>query len=306
MIVETDEGGWKSALFLSEMPIFFQPEYLNSIQAAFGIPLKYYLVQNDEITQAALAVFVKNGKIILPEHFTYTPLWLAEHLSERKKIALIKEVISHLKSIYSKIVFKLSPDIIDIRAFIWEGFEIENRYTYIKDGATAPHKSITRNLNLADLKNFACHATEASIISIKKNIEILESLNFSKMQIYQIKTFLNKLSQTGLLFAVTLYESENCIASNLVLLDKIEKKGYLLFASPVSRSKKFAHTFLYQETINWLLVNNYAELDFCGANFEGIANFKSFFNPKLKPYYIVRYSALRNKLRPLFKLLDRI
>jgi hypothetical protein len=73
-----------------------------------------------------------------------------------------------------------------------------------------------------------------------------------------------------------------------------------------TKDEEFLHAMVYIEITRWLDENNFDKVDFCGANYKGIAQFKSFFNPNLKSYYLVNYSSILNKIKPILSYLNRI
>lgn len=66
--------------------------------------------------------------------FVYAP-FQGKRVSEAESFnnACSEVLIDHLRTTYKHIFIVQSPDLIDVRPFIWEGFSINVRYTYIMD-----------------------------------------------------------------------------------------------------------------------------------------------------------------------------
>jgi hypothetical protein len=60
---------------------------------------------------------------------------------------------------------------------------------------------------------------------------------------------------------------------------------------------KDAHTYIYIEGLQWMNRQGVKLVDYCGANNEGIATFKSYFNPVLQPYFLAVYNERKHKMR---------
>ncbi|MDF3076306.1 MAG: hypothetical protein K0S09_195 [Sphingobacteriaceae bacterium] len=306
MLTEISEAEWAQALELEPLPVFFQPDYLSAVANSFKVSIKYYVLKKKGKLAVAIAVFVKGRSIVLPENFTYSPLWVSDAMDERDRLEVLKQLLTSLKASFYRIALRFSVEVTDVRPFIWQGFQVENRYTYIKTPGLQAHYSIEKNLKHKNVESYNCIAQVPDATSVRVNIRFLRSLGYSAKKTKAFMSLFTALAERGYLRAFSLYRADICLGSNLVLLDKKLLKAYMLALNPISRSEKYAHTFLYQYMIETLFSQGHKEIDFCGANMEGIANFKSYFNPQLRPYFIIRYSAVRNRFKRVFQLIDRI
>ncbi len=305
MINEIDAKQWSQFSLNKPLSIFFNVDYLACISASFGVKIAYYnYIEKDQLLFLG-AVFIKNNKITTPENFTYNPYWINPNISERKNIAIQTEFITYLKSNFKKIDLKFNVDIVDIRPFKWAGFDIDIRYTYIKDTSEASYNSISTNIKKATEQNITIHVNQPTEESISITTQLLINLKYSKELVNQYLNLLKNLSEQKLLICFEIYEGENLIGASICLLDHSLSKSYTLISNPVSKKYAFAHTLMYQYRIDWLKENNYKEVDFCGANYESIAYFKSYFNPTLKPYYVVRYEKKGSRFIAPFKTLAK-
>lgn len=301
MITEIDNFKWDELVKENNLTIFFYPNYLSSIKTSFGVNIKYYSSFEDTNLLFLAAVFSKNNNVIIPDNFTYNPCYVSPNLSERKQIAIHKQFIEILKNKYKSISIKFNVDILDIRPYKWAGFNVDVRYTYIKKTNEPSHSNIDKNLKKATKMGVLVEVNTPNIKTINLSTNFLKNLNYQDNLIFNYVCHLNNLSLQNLLICFEINKSTEMIGSAICLLDKTNKKAYPLFSNPISNAHSYAHTLLYQTIINWLNDNGYSEVDFCGANFESISYFKSYFNPTLTPYYVVTYKKNHINLKPQLK-----
>ena len=306
MIIEVSEIEWRSCLSEKVLSIAFDPNYLTPIGLSFNFKINYLIYKSKEELEFAMVVFSKGNKVILPENFTYSPLWINPKLSERKQIEIQISLIKLLKEKYKKIFLKLNIDIQDIRAFKWEGFNVEVRYTYIRLKNFKPNKSI--NNRLKKINNFKTNISiqSPSYDDIRLNIDFLKTLNFNELKCKSYLDLINKWNKNGFLKSFRIEIENKIVGAFLVLLDPQIKKAYTLMINSSNREFEFTHALVYQSITNWLDENNFDEVDFCGANIKGIAFFKSLFNPILKNYYVLNYSAMQVKFNSIKHFLNKI
>lgn len=305
MLIQTDGTTWKETLANKDLPVFFEVDYLKAIRDSFNVTVDYFFYQEADEVVFASAVFVKRGRVIIPENFTYNPFWFKPGLNERRQLKIQKLFIEHLKSKYRNIALKFNMNVMDVRAFKWQGFDAEVRYTYLKDTGKPSHPDIEKNIKKAD-KSVLIIAGKMSEEIIDMNLGFLRRLGYNNQKRRAYKYLLLELEKLCYLKSFAVIKEDVLLAASIVLLDKKQKKAYTLISSPIVREIKYAHTLLYQERIDWLFKNGFKTVDFCGANMDSISNFKSFFNPELCPYYIVRYSAFKHRLNPFLNLLQRL
>ncbi len=306
MILEIDSTRWRNVLPLNNLSLFFNPDYLEAVGYAFNVKVTYFIFFEKETPLFASAVFEKNKNIVLPEQFTYSPLWMCETLSDYKKVEMQKLFIQSLKKRYRKITFKFNIDIIDIRPFKWQKFQEEIKYTYIKNTSRPPHKKITRDLKSIDHNIFKSEIKITQISCLNIFSPFFKELGYSKNKWHCFKKMFIKWSELGYLQTFNILKDDQVTASFLVLLDNNMQKAYTIVLNPTNSEDKHTHTYLYQYIIDWLHVNGYTEVDFCGANMEGVASFKSFFLPVLKSYYYISYTPFNHLLRIAGNIVKRL
>lgn len=297
MVKEVDTAEWQEAV-KNTHSVFFNPDFLNTIASSFKYKLHYIIYTEKGRVQAAFALFSKGKNIVTPIAFTYASIYWNKELSDRKYIAVFKSIIEYLKKKWVKISLRLSSEFTDLRPFTWNGFEIENRYTYIKDPDSGLHKSIRKNFEKAEISGcrFDVHAPDAQ--SIEKNLDFFKKQGITEETAVSYKKLFQSLSDRGDMLSFNVYEADKLICSNIFLIDKERQKVFTLLL--YKTENKLAHTFLYKKRIEWCKANNVIEMDLCGANEEGIAEFKSYFNPRLEPYYLVHYNPYDHLMKDIY------
>jgi hypothetical protein len=306
MIIEVSEIEWKKYLNEKVLSVAFNPEYLKPISLSFNCKVNYLISKNKEELEFAMVVFSKGNKVILPENFTYNPLWQNPKLSERKQIEIQISLIKRLKKKYNKVIIKLNINIYDVRSFKWEGFNVDVRYTYIRFKDVKPNKSIDNRLKNINDNNVNISIQNPSLEDIDMNIEFLKSLNFNKIKCESYRDLMIRWNENGFLRSFRIEIEGKIVGVFIILLDPEIKKAYTLMINGTDREYEYAHALVYQSIINWLDKNDFDEVDFCGANIQGIAYFKSLFNPELKPYFILNYSRFQKSLNFAQTLLNKI
>jgi hypothetical protein len=279
--------------------IYSNPAFVKATAQKFEF--KYYIYFEKEIPLIGFLVYLNHKNITSTNLFTvYNGFWINERLKEKKINQILVESLDFLKSRFRNIKFILPIGFNDVRAFKWCGFDVEIRYTYIKNLKDLSFKSdVNRNYNKA-LKEFNLLFFEGFLEkSLWGNYQTqLNKIGFSKHKIAAIFNWLLQLEKAQLLKIFIVKESDIYAGSAIVLLDEGKKNAFLLYNHTISdhaQSQKTA--FLYVEIHHWLLKHDFNSLDYLGANFRKIAEFKSNFNPTLNSYFIVNYNVKRDYLR---------
>nr|WP_162143062.1 hypothetical protein [Pedobacter glucosidilyticus] len=260
----------------------------------------YFVFFRNDLPQVAFALFEKNNKIILPNFYPlYSGIWLNGSLEKLSLRDDFIKSISELKKIYKCIKISVPPDIQDLRAFIWNGFDVELRYTYLKNISAENYK---RNV----LKNYRKANNEYDFEFIKSglndelwegHVKQLSSIGFKNSNLISLRRWLIELEMVNLITTFRIgIKSKGYQGSGIVLLDKRWKNaGFLLSHVPKTEYVSLTNAFLHVQINNWLSDNKFESIDYLGANTKSIADFKSRFNPQLKSYFIVTISISRAK-----------
>jgi hypothetical protein len=297
------EDNWLKSIKEFNLSIFYQSDYLKSISQSFDLELNYFSFSKNNQVFSLVAFFNnKSRHIIFPEGFSYSSFHIQNNLSEKVYLDIITSLIKILKKDFKNIKFKLETNITDIRPFSWENFSIEVRYTHIKQNNLPPEKRVLKSLRKDYNSDYDFKFEELNHASLKLNLDTLRALSFSKTKINLHQKLLATWAERGYLKAFNLYRSNTLICSSLVLIDYSNFRVYIILINKVEKEFKNAHSFLYQQIISYCKENGWQTVDFCGANFKSISEFKSRFNTELKMYFMVSINNTKlNELTLLFK-----
>lgn len=298
------EDEWQLAINELKLPLFYHSDYLKCIATVYELEISYLSFQLKNQTTALIAVLSDTKKnIVLPEGFSYTPFYIVRDINERLYVDVIISLIKILKKEYKKINFKFEIRITDIRPFSWENFLINVRYTHIKQDNLPPERRVLRSLGKDYNNDYNFKFEELNYANLKLNLDTLRTLNFSKTKITLHQKLLESWADRGYLKAFNLYRNNALIHSSLVLTDFDHSKAYIILLNKVGNEFKNAHSVLYQKIIEFGRENKLKTIDFCGANFKSISEFKSRFNTELKMYFVVSFDPFQAKIKSNYKFL---
>jgi len=303
---------YNSSLWLSSycdkiwFSAFHHPEFLAIHAAIYNVlPVHFTFSYKGEVV-VAISTFEKNGKIVTPNHFLRTGFWINPNYSDIHKLTFLKEMLGQLTSIYSSIKFHLPVEINDIRPFVWNGFKFNLMHTYEKNlNSENYHTNILRMLKKPD-PGFSFTTLEADFSNVLK----LHQRDFYRFGIRRrnVKRYvplLQKLRDNGFLIDLNLKIDDEIVASNLVLLNKLQKKAYIVLIAKSEKWYQFGtHAKIYHHSFKFLEKEGYIVADLFGADLPGFALFKLKFTVELKHYYQVYYSEgayLKRKIIFKFK-----
>ncbi len=303
MISEVDKNTWDDCVGQFTSNLMFKSHYLEIVSTSFNTKIKYLLLRQNGDVVLALSVFHKNKRVYNPENYSYTPLWLQNSYSERKKNEFLRIIIVFLKTNFKRIDLKLRLE--DLRAFKWEGFTVEPRYTYLRLKDTNAHKSIKARLSRGGKVMPIIEVQKPSEDDINLNINFLKELKIGKQNIVYNECLLHNLNNAGYLKSFTIKVDHQSVCAFIVLLDEKQKQAFTLMINGADRGNEYFHALLYKQMLTWFDQQGFEFVDFCGANMKGISEFKSYFNPQLVSYYVVRYSYVQQLLRPFLNLIAK-
>ena len=297
------EDNWIKIIDGLFLPIYFKHDYLKSISISFSLQLNYFSFFNNNQVVSLLAFFTNSNRdIILPEGFSYSPFYIQTNLSEKLYVDTTTSLINILKKDFKNIKLKLPTDIIDIRPFMWENLSVEIKYTHVKKNGLLPEASVLKSLGKDFNNDYEFKVEKLNKSSLMLNLEFLKTLNFSQKKISQHEELLKNWGNCGYLKAFSLYRNNFLVCSNLVLIDYYNSKAFTILLNKVDKQFKYAHANLYSNIIFWCRDNCINSIDFCGANFQSISEFKSRFNTDLKMYFVVKYHPINNLLLKFKKM----
>ncbi len=292
MIEVLSEDEWIEIIVGSKSDsLMLRPDFLNSIASAFNCDVKYFMCINKGAPIVGSSVFVRGGKIIVPSYYMYTGLWMAESeqsLLYRECLALL---IDYLKRCYSSIDYRLSPELKDVRPFIWKGFTAKLRYTYLRNLKTTIYRANVRSR----IKKAESNAIKLEVSNDFENIwrqQEKEMKGFgmpNKLREANYKMFKGWFN-SGYITAIVAKKEDIIIGSALLLINSFKGVGYnMLISSNKGYYNTGVHSALYDKIFKYYQERNLFQCDLVGANIKSIAEFKYNFEPDLAPYYELSY-----------------
>jgi hypothetical protein len=279
--------------------IFANPNFLDCIANLNDSKTIYFIFLEKEMPMVAFALMEKGSAIISAKFYNnYSGLWIKQGLKEKKINQVLMQSIACLKNKYDDIKLVLPTNIVDVRPFKWEGFAVDIRYTYIKNLSELNFKTdVRRNYDKAINELKLTFSLSQITDDIWLNyIHQLKTIGFRNVIISLIQKWVTSLERNNLVFTFIIKNEINneYLGSAIVLIDDLDKKAYLLYNHTFADDNQSQTTaYLYVKLHHWLAEKGYVCLDYLGANFKNIAEFKSNFNPALVPYFTVSYNAKR-------------
>lgn len=271
--------------------LFFQVNFHELISNAYNKTCSYYAVCNESEIIIALPIYHTGKDASLITHFFYQVIFFNTKLSERKKIEAFNFLASSLIENFDKIDFKLDPKIVDVRAFLWNGFESNTYYSY--------HINTNDILNYSDnikrqlKKNYLTHRVELlstwNEVIIELQLRDMVKNGLTKKESIKVKKWLKSCFEQNLLDVSVLKNSdENIVGSSIFL--KSASSAYLIAVM----SEQSSQAMLYDKAIEYYKQTGCSDIDLLGANIPNVAIYKSQFDSNLISYHIVSYR--RNKV----------
>lgn len=288
---------WKAIVTEKQLEgLFYQPDFHKIISLSYHKTCTYYAVKNESEILIALPIYHRAKDASLITHFFYQVIYFDKNLSERKKIDAFNFLAANLIKQFNKIDLKLDPELFDVRAFVWNGFESNTYYSYHIN--TSQVLNYSENIKRQLKKSFLSHSVE-NLNSWNENlvdVQISDMLKngLSKKESVIVKNWLKSCFEHHMLDIFVLKNTNgNLVGSALYL--KSNTSAYLIAVM----SDHSTQSMLYDKAIEYYKNNNISDLDLLGANIPNVAIYKSQFDSKLISYHIVSYR--RNQVWELIK-----
>ena len=270
---------------------FHHPQFLNVHAYIYRVKPVYFTFTYKGDIVFAVSTFERNHTLVTPDHFLYTGFWINSSFSDMQVLMFQQEMLTQLKSLYKAIRFHLPVEITDVRAFIWSGFGFNLMHTYEKDLRKEDyHTNIARMLKKADPGfNFTTHEEDFGRILALHHQDFYK-FGIRKKYVKNYLPLLQKLRDTDFLIDLNLKLGEEIVASNLVLLNKEQKKAYIVLIAKSENWYQFGtHAKIYDKSFKYLRNEGYEIADLFGADVQGFALFKLKFSVQLCHCYQVYY-----------------
>ncbi len=209
---------------------------------------------------------------------------------------------------YDMISITNSPDLYDIRPFIWSGWDSHIKYTYYLDlNNINLSRDVSRNIKKAIKNNIIIEKSE----DIHTYYRLLND-TFSRQNlkapaterfISELFDILKQNKKCEMWFAKT--QSDELAAAELYVYDT--KRVYRwTAASDMNLRKSGAYSLLLFDVFQNFLKKGFQQMNLMAGNTPQLAEFITGFNPELIPYYSVEKQSLKAKyLADIYKCLRR-
>lgn len=279
----------------SQRQLFFneRKEVVEAIMHKHNCKVQYIVFEKKSRVVVSFLALIKGNKIITPIHFFYSAFWVDPLLGDTKYCMHVVEFLRELKSIFKQIAIRLHPDISDIRPFLWSGFLIDNKFTYIKRLDKLEYaKDVRQNIEKSSFIPYLYknEALTKEILDINMRI-FLELKLYSRKSIDKIKGLITDLSNTKYLTCFSCYLENQLLVSHILFLDRENKIAYTVLKNKQYKEQPGSlHSTLYHQLFMCLKSQGFEYVDLLGADMEQISLFKSRFKADLRTANVVRYS----------------
>ena len=308
-----------SSDYLSLKDPLFHPGWIEFNERKAGLKAERLIIGPDKGTAWELETIVyrnKTGSIINPSRTPYMPMRfhstsdVISSVNRRKRMAIEKLSILYKNEKINKTI-KLSPVLSDIRPFVWEGFTVDQLYTYYLDLNKYPHHTSS------DIKNKIRKALKAGYY-FEESVDydaIIECIHAPyKRQRLKHTLFANELSDLH-------YHMESNGFTAIICKDKDGQPqgAAILFYSPGGIGmnwtrgmknlalKDGANSLLMDYTINFLKSKGCKVCDLGGANIPRISKAKESWGGELIPYFAVSKFSVKNwSIKKVKKIYQKI
>jgi len=271
-------------------------------------------VYKDKVLVGGCCLFIRRTPegtaVVHPLLTPYTGLFIEPRESaysykvENEYSQIINCIIDYLESNFDYAVLINSPQIIDIRPFIWRGWIPSVRYTYHrkKDDIFPLSKDIERRAAYA--KDNGVFIEQGN--DVKKFYQLLSKTFQRQKTVFplnesQFAELFNELYSKSAVKMLLARTKENEIISGTLLLVDQDRIFYWVAASESNLLDTGGNQLLIKEIIE-KIVPEYSFIDFVGADIESIAAYKSTFGARLISHYQVSKAvSLRAKTVRLIK-----
>ena len=271
--------------------IFSTSIWLKAINYCFKILCLY----QDNKPVGGIAFFTDKKNIIIPPLTRFQGILLKKNLKRREENKITSAIVEKLTADFNNISISNHYNLKDIRPFIWAGFSVEVKYTYLVD--ISDLEELWQNMEKRT--RYAIRKAERNKIVVKKEDKIAEFDRLHQFSLLNQKrkrpfnsSFLKNFYSTLKKFnKCQLYLAErkngDLSAGAFVVWDK--KRAYYLMAGadPKFRGDESPSLIL------WTIFSDFnkkgfKEIDLVGANIPSIEKFKRGFGGKLIHYFNVK------------------
>jgi hypothetical protein len=268
-----------------------QPRRLNLGTESGGASLEaiLYLNKRGHVWQPPRNVY-------LPVCFT-TPADTGASRSARQWSDLSKELAGHMLEAGIDNTITLLPEVTDVRAWQWAGFQAGVKYTYYQDfpyDISLANQSVRSRIKKAQKAGYVCRRADsaADVMACLSETEVRSG--FDQYLTLPQMEWAQRLVGAEHFRCYGAYDSDGKPAAAYVVLHN--EGGYALawiISTRTAHLPSGVTQLLHHYVIQDLQDAGAAGFDMVGANMESIATAKASWGPRLVPYYYVQQYSVR-------------
>lgn len=307
----TERNRWITLNSRSVISTAFSSEaYVSALSSVLNLPVfATYLTKNGRDIAGLLSLQTSTGPLnrLVPAPVTPFSAFAADCLPSPAEIhahtSWLDVLTEQLGGTYSTVDLMLPPQFRDVRALQWHGWTASPLYTFHLP-LSGEHSGIS-GWSESTARTFRKHQNKYVLRSDLEDIPHVVRLLQSRYRRHGNRTPLSSEQMTSLASRIAAAGNAQCwtlrernsdpnadsgqIIAGIVLLIHRETAVYWIAGSAPGPGM----TVLIGSMLPELKREGITMLDFVGANTPAIAEFKRRFNPKLTPYFRVRYTRSR-------------
>lgn len=280
---------WVQAYSGMKTTLFSQAHFIQTLAHTYDKHIQWYVAIDKDSILFSIPILHKKRNASLVTHFFYQAIVLHQDFQEIKLISAWTALIDELKADFDTIEFKFSPEVIDIRSFIWAGFEHNTRYTSVLDLNNFPNYSenVNRSLKKALKFNLTVITTEYDESIITSQVRDMKRYGLGEKHAKRFQTWFKALSESKHTQVFQLKDSlGDIIGSSLFLYD--DKQAYLI-GTMGGKEESGGQAYLYDQAFRHFKELGINRVDLLGANIPSVALYKSKLGGEVEPYFMVTY-----------------
>ncbi len=271
---------------------YLKADFLSLLRKFFKLDVNYLVVTNidlQEIVAITLSIEKKIlgiSSLINPQIIYYQPIefFSLDRKNPNENQLIEMEIFKNISAYYNKYYFKvsknLSPEIEDVRGFVWSGMTALPLYTYRFNLATYSSDNFFRKQRASLRKaeklayKFIQEVNIPSFLELVKGTKQRQDWNFNFSDDV-LTNYLTDLLKFGFIQQFSIINQAGFVVSTMFcLMDKQNKIAYAwLAATDVKELSNGVSTLLFHSICEYLKAE-YDIFDLCGANTDTIARLK--------------------------------
>jgi hypothetical protein len=296
---------------------FLKDEWVKLNEALWNCKGERINLQTEK-AQLETVIYFRKGKTLQPFLNAYNPVRFTPSVIDRSFRIQRQwfDICSSLIRLLNKKKVKeltLTPDIMDVRPFLWSGYLVRPAYTFTFDFKKEFNfsKAVKKQIRKCQEQNFVvkCDYDIDCLLTSLKSTEERQKVHH-QLSKEKIEKALELIGKDQLLIYNCYNPAGEVLSSRAVLFNE---KGFSLdwLAGTVSKFLSTGCTqFLINAVLNDLKSRGSPGFDFCGANTPSIQAAKSEFGGDLTVYYVISkkdsYDLLRERVKGLKSRIDLI